>query len=163
MSKDQNPSDKACDAYFDNPYAATSGSYYSDRVTFYAGFAAGAASRDAEVARLKTVPMRYRRMAFNAQLQDEVARLEQENDQLRAQINMLREALEYCVTQVGELATVPGIASALATIPEQSLAAYRNKVIEECAEKCDAQSIEPECPERAKYCADAIRAMKEQP
>lgn len=50
MSKDQNPSDKACDAYFDNPCAATSGSYYSDRVTFYAGFAAGAASRDAEVA-----------------------------------------------------------------------------------------------------------------
>ena len=51
-----------------------------------AAFQAGAASRDAEVARLKTVPMRYRRMAFNAQLQDEVARLEQENDQLRAQI-----------------------------------------------------------------------------
>lgn len=95
MSKDQNPSDKACDAYFDNPYAATSGSYYSDRVTFYAGFAAGAASRDAEVAKLKTVPMRYRRMAFNAQLQDEVARLEQENDQLRAQIAELVEALEW--------------------------------------------------------------------
>lgn len=52
MSKDQNPSDKACDAYFDSPYAATSGSYYSDRVTFHAGFAAGAASRDAEVEEL---------------------------------------------------------------------------------------------------------------
>ena len=50
------------------------------------GYQAGAASRDAEIARLKTVPMRYRRMAFNAQLQDEAARLEQENDQLRAQI-----------------------------------------------------------------------------
>lgn len=94
------------------------------------GFQAGAASRDAEVARLKTVPMRYRRMAFNAQLQDEVARLEQENDKLRAQINMLREALEYCVTQVGELATVPGIASALASTPKQPLAEYRNKMIE---------------------------------
>ena len=94
-------------------------------------FQAGAASRDAEIATLKTVPMRYRRMAFNAQLQDEVARLEQENDQLRAQINVLREALEYCVTQVGELATVPGIASALSSTPEQSLAEYRNKVIEE--------------------------------
>lgn len=33
------------------------------------------ASRDAEVARLKTVPMRYRRMAFNAQLQDEIEEL----------------------------------------------------------------------------------------
>ena len=39
------------------------------------GFQAGAASRDAEIARLKTVPMRYRRMAFNAQLQNEVAEL----------------------------------------------------------------------------------------
>ena len=98
---------------------------------YVVAFQSGAASRDAEVARLKTVPMRYRRMAFNAQLQDEVARLEQENDQLRAQINVLREALEYCVTQVGELATVPGIASALSSTPEQSLAEYRNKVIEE--------------------------------
>ena len=97
---------------------------------YVVAFQSGAASRDAEVARLKTVPMRYRRMAFNAQLQDEVARLEQENDQLRAQINVLREALEYCVTQVGELATVPGIASALSSTPEQSLAEYRNKVIE---------------------------------
>ena len=51
-----------------------------------AAFKAGAASRDAEVARLKTVPMKYRRMAFNAQLQDEVTRLEQENDELLAQI-----------------------------------------------------------------------------
>ena len=50
------------------------------------GFKAGAASRDAEIATLKTVPMRYRRMAFNAQLQDEVTRLEQENDELLAQI-----------------------------------------------------------------------------
>ena len=49
-------------------------------------FQAGADSRDAEVARLKTVPMRYRRIAFNAQIQDEVTRLEQENDQLRTQI-----------------------------------------------------------------------------
>ena len=40
-----------------------------------AAFQAGAASRDAEVARLKTVPMRYRRMAFNAQLQDKIAEL----------------------------------------------------------------------------------------
>ena len=103
MSKDQNPSDKACDAYFDNPCAATSGSYYSDRVTFYAGFAAGAASRDAEIARLKTVPMRYRRMAFNARLQDEVARLEQENDQLREHVTMLRDALLTC--SVGDFST----------------------------------------------------------
>ena len=38
-------------------------------------FQAGAASRDAEIARLKAIPARYRRMAFNAQLQDEIAEL----------------------------------------------------------------------------------------
>ena len=43
--------------------------------TFKEAFQAGASSRDAEIARLKTVPMRYRRMAFNAQLQDENAKL----------------------------------------------------------------------------------------
>ena len=100
-------------------------------------FQAGAASRDAEV-----------------------ARLEQENDQLRAQINMLREALEYCVTQVGELATVPGIASAIATTPEQSLAAYRNKVIEECAKRAEAYAY---MSQNFKALAEELRAMKEQP
>lgn len=33
---------------------------------------------------------------------------------------------------------------------------------EACAQVCDAQSREPECPERAAYCADAIRARNEQ-
>lgn len=32
--------------------------------------------------------------------------------------------------------------------------------IEACAKICDAQASEPECPERAKYCADAIRYRK---
>lgn len=127
---------------------------------YVVAFQSGAASRDAEVARLKTVPMRYRRMAFNAQLQDEVARLEQENDQLRAQINVLREALEYCVTQVGELATVPGIASALSSTTEQSLAEYRNKVIEECAKRAEAYAY---MSQNFNALAEELRAMKEQP
>ena len=55
-------------------------------------FKAGAASRDAEVARLKTVPMKYRRMEFNAQLQ-------KENDQLREQVAMLREAFQTFIDE----------------------------------------------------------------
>lgn len=87
-------------------------------------------------------------------------------DALQADNARLREALEYCVTQVGELATVPGIASALSSTPEQSIAEYRNKVIEECAVKADALA---NCEENtdgyrngAAWCAEAIRAMKEQ-
>jgi len=55
-------------------------------------FQAGAASRDAEIAKLKSVPMKYRRMAFNAQLQDE-------NDQLREQVAMLREAFQTFIDE----------------------------------------------------------------
>jgi len=52
------------------------------------------------------------------------------------------------------------------SIPEQSLAEYRNKVIEDCAVKADALA---NCEENtdgyrngAAWCAEAIRAMKEQ-
>jgi len=65
------------------------------------GYKAGAASRDAEVARLKTVPMKYRRMEFNAQLQDEVVKLEKENDQLREQIKALRDASSELLAKTG--------------------------------------------------------------
>ncbi len=143
-----------------------------------AAFQAGAASRDAEIARLKTVPMRYRRMAFNAQLQGEVARLEQENDQLRAQINVLRDAFQTFIDEheecqdadewMAELCSSEALHVAggeLATTPEQSLAEYRNKVIEDCAVKADALA---NCEENtdgyrngAAWCAEAIRAMKE--
>ena len=64
------------------------------------------ASRDAEVAKLKD---------DNEYLY--VAAIER--DQLREQVKVLRDALEYCVTQVGELATVPGIAEALAATEAQ--------------------------------------------
>jgi hypothetical protein len=46
-------------------------------------------------------------------------------DALQADNARLREALEYCVTQVGELATVPGIASALSS-PSQDVSSPTN-------------------------------------
>ena len=45
------------------------------------------AELEAENARLRTVPMKYRRMAFNAQLQDE-------NKELRAQLAAVQEEIE---------------------------------------------------------------------
>lgn len=44
------------------------------------------ATKDAEIERLKTVPMKYRRMAFNAQLQDENAQLCQQLAQSQADL-----------------------------------------------------------------------------
>ena len=37
---------------------------------------------------------------------------------------------------------------------------FANLVLEGAALKCDEQQLEPECPERASYCAEVIRSMK---
>ena len=37
---------------------------------------------------------------------------------------------------------------------------FANLVLEAAALKCDEQQLEPECPERASYCAEVIRSMK---
>lgn len=52
------------------------------------------ASCDAEIERLKTVPMRYRRMAFNAQLQNENTQLCQQLAAALAAIKVLRDIAE---------------------------------------------------------------------
>ena len=113
------------------------------------GFQSGATSRDAEIQRLQFA------LADAESLELGTA---ERCDQLRAQINMLREALEYCVTQVGELATVPGIASALSSTPEQSLAEYQNKVIEDCAKRAEAYAY---MSQNFNALAEELRAMKE--
>lgn len=46
------------------------------------------------------------------------------------------------------------------TQARQELAETRQKALEEAAAICDAQSRELECPERATYCAEAIRELK---
>lgn len=56
------------------------------------------ASCDAEIERLKTVPMRYRRMAFNAQLQNENTQLCQQLAAALAAIKVKDEALNAIAT-----------------------------------------------------------------
>ena len=86
------------------------------------GFQAGAASRDAEVA------MWIERV--NSWTRD-CDRLADERDKLRAQINVLRESLEEIEDTACDEASHKYIAlTALAYTPDQSLAEYRNKVIE---------------------------------
>lgn len=41
-----------------------------------------------------------------------------------------------------------------------AVADARNAALEAAAKVCDAQAEETECPERAAYCAEAIRALK---
>lgn len=39
-----------------------------------------------------------------------------------------------------------------------AIARFAALVASECAKVCEEQAAEPECPERAQYCSDAIRA-----
>jgi cell division protein FtsB len=48
-----------------------------------------------EIERLKTVPMRYRRLAFNAKLQDENDKLRQQLVASRQQVTLLRDGIIY--------------------------------------------------------------------
>lgn len=43
---------------------------------------------------------------------------------------------------------------------EAAWQASRKQALEEAAKVCDEQDSEPECPERAAYCAEAIRALQ---
>lgn len=54
-------------------------------------------------------------------------------------------------------------ASQMHAYGRQCYAAGRAAGLEEAAQACDEQQREPECPERATYCADAIRALKKEP
>lgn len=103
---------------------------------------------------------------------DRIEELEQDRDQLRAQINVLREALTHSDTLLRDLPNSGGFyglgvmennAEALASIPEQSLAEYRNKVIEDCA--ITIENCEPDEHGRLSIqeIAEAVSAMKEQP
>jgi len=98
------------------------------------GFQAGAASLDAEVAQWQKI--------IDEEAKDS-ALVIIERDQLRAHINMLRDAFQTFIDEheecqdadewMAELCSIEALhvaGEALDTIPEQSLFEYRNKVIE---------------------------------
>ena len=93
-----------------------------------------------------------------------------------AQIEMMREALIACRDDLKLRMTLSKddslnisnyvldkMLDAIDTTPDQALDQFAAKVREQCAKACDAQADHPECPERAVYCAEAIRAIKELP
>ena len=130
------------------------------------GFQAGAASRDADVQRLQMA------LADTEALELGTA---EKCDQLRAHVNRLKEALGKHLTELMDIAVANGansvsmpdeyVATALllSSTPEQSLAEYRNKVIEDCA--ITIENCEPDEHGRLSIqeIAEAVSAMKEQP
>ena len=93
-----------------------------------------------------------------------------ERDALQADNARLRDALEAVRDQRIEGYVFPAVVdlnawhskviNALAATPEQSLAAYRNKVIEECAKRAEAYAY---MSQNFNALAEELRAMKEQP
>jgi hypothetical protein len=134
------------------------------RRVFEAGRQAGAASRDAEVARLQDINSKICQKSNRCITY--TARLEEERDQLRAQINVLREAAtpftspDVVDETSGTIPLMDALEKALSSTPEQSLAEYRNKVIEECAKRAEAYAY---MSQNFNALAEELRAMKEQP
>ena len=104
------------------------------------GLCADAADRIEELERERDAFYMDYRMKCDEEAKDS-ALVIIERDQLRAKINVLREALSSAESALDESRDYPvtydEVITALITTPEQSLAAYRNKVIEECAERID--------------------------
>lgn len=100
-----------------------------------AGFQAGAASRDAEIAKLKEdLHFQACLTKYLMPYQERAVLAEKERDQLRAQINKLRESTELLLIarQIGHYRDEwDMLKEALAATPEQSLVEYRNKLIEQ--------------------------------
>lgn len=93
-------------------------------------FAAGAASRDAEVAEHieEITALKEVIKHGDAQRERDMELAGEERDQLRAQINVLRELVIHSTDyRLGN----PAYEASIATTLEQSLFEYRNKVIEE--------------------------------
>ena len=92
-------------------------------------------------------------------------------------VDMWDHAVEKLLDAPSDTSTLEAVAAiheALASTPEQSLAEYRNNVIEECASVCDKRSMRKNDGNWTDFeldsicgtnelAADEIRAMKEQP
>jgi Flp pilus assembly CpaE family ATPase len=121
-----------------------------DAVKFQEALDAMCEDKDKQIAKLQQVIANQ-----SMQLAHDAVTLESyENkfNQMQAQINELREALEVCKydCHTGE---VIGVAQqALAKIPAQSLQEHDNEVIEKCAKVCDEHG--------AIWVAKSIRALK---
>ena len=77
-----------------------------------------------QIARLKTVPMKYRRMEFNAQLQRENTEQAAEITRLKVVIGECKEVLEDCHQNINQ---ERGYASEIERDIEQTLAAIKEE------------------------------------
>ena len=122
------------------------------------GYRLGATSRDTEVAEYKL------ERAIRQATEKSNARLIVERDQLRAQTNKL---LELVIHSTDYRLGNPAYEASIATTTEQSLAEYRNEVIEACAKLCDERSAYFNSASAEHFeaadCAAGLRAMKDQP
>lgn len=75
--------------------------------------------------------------------------------------DVIRMALEAGAIEYHEEGWAPVIQGSIDDM-ERFAALVAAAEREECAKVCDEQASEPECPERAAYCASSIRARSNQ-
>ena len=121
-----------------------------------------------DIAHIKEVEFvrRVEKVAANWQL-----KLETQTIKSREQFEkLLRFMDDYCEISDSDFTEIESTVEEVllsSTTPSQALADFaakvRNEAYEKAAVLCDLQQDEPECPERASYCAEAIRNLKELP
>lgn len=94
----------------------------------------------AEIERLKTVPMKYRRMAFNAQLQEENAQLSEKIERLTAE----RDSAEKCCSMLSRINNGIILAMQAAWIAHQYGKEPADSVMEWIANSLDGPGLLPD-------------------
>lgn len=144
------------------------------------GWQAAKADSEKEIAELKANTSRMVQAVSRAADARE-AGMENEILELKKHINVLRDALEKYSDGIGIVTVIESMGEthikydssfadiALSTTPAQSLTAYRNEVIEECAKDCELMAKEFSTykdylydmkQQGADECADSIRELK---
>jgi len=95
------------------------------------------AELEAEVSRLKTVPMKYRRMQFNAELQEQVAKLEAQLADHKKLLLLAKRAMEAFTDQEGNMPAKTGEFNDL----KDALAGIDNSKLVEGMILCDAKPV----------------------
>ena len=89
-------------------------------------------------------------------LENQVAALAEQNEKMRAVLMHIK--LMGWARHMDERIT----AALTPDISTPAINRIKAEGMEEAADICDTQALEPECPERATYCAEAIRAKADE-
>lgn len=111
-----------------------------------------------QMAHIKEIEFPTKCIAIADIWKNKVTLLDETITQQAEAIRLKDAALEHVIGMNLSMVTTKLCTAAITIQPApEILQARDDKVAEACAKVCDEQQQEPECPERANYCAETIR------